>query len=645
MRDMAVAYAKVGYSVLACYTVYRDDEDGQNYCTCGNFNCKSPGKHPIPEISPSGSLSATNDPDVVANWPDQRMNIGVAGGGEFPEGGFLCLIDVDDDDTAAKMKTVEELREMPGVVHTGRQNGLHFHVLTSEKTASGILYTTEGLKLGEVRSEGQYCVVPPSTHYSGNQYEWVGPSVFDAPLPHFDGDGWAYAAKVLGLGKIEAAPKHQYKDVPPFAGKIDPEGALEKLGFQPSTLITDFMNPEAILTDKDGKPDRSDSLYWLACQIWREVALLDSPIVLAPEQVAAVLKAKDMGWASVGREPKWLYRNESTQRYWECANRAYESVQNDPPQPLASPPVGDYGWDGTWFGKVSPNLKMIQSGNRYASFEPRIIERLRDMDSGMDDWLITAKRRDEEYNVRLRPEEWASDSSFPRELTKRLPSNFYVVTNKRKGLLEAVSAYSGSPPMRIMRKVTGWIDERDAFLLPDRRGAIVADGFDPVTLDFDRPGVLQPRLFEDASAEEGLRLLLASAPPAVIIPIMTQILAAPLTSLVLHDKRSLVHLWGPTNSFKTTLVEALLGLYGYSTKKQEMGVHSWSSTVLFILDAAHVMRDMPLLVDDFKTEVMKPADVTRLVQALGDEQQRSRLTSRSGSRRIQGAASAGALYG
>ncbi|WP_334665857.1 bifunctional DNA primase/polymerase [Streptomyces cyaneofuscatus] len=68
----ALALVAEGVKVFPCHRV---TEDG---CTCGNYACKSPGKHPRND---HGSKEATTDPDTIRTWwikwgQHDRLNLG-----------------------------------------------------------------------------------------------------------------------------------------------------------------------------------------------------------------------------------------------------------------------------------------------------------------------------------------------------------------------------------------------------------------------------------------------------------------------------------------------------------------------------------------------------------------------------------------
>ena len=64
--DYALAYAKLGWSVLPVWSV---DENGS--CRCGrpaNDSGHKPGKHPHSELVPHGHHDSTTDEEVIRGW-------------------------------------------------------------------------------------------------------------------------------------------------------------------------------------------------------------------------------------------------------------------------------------------------------------------------------------------------------------------------------------------------------------------------------------------------------------------------------------------------------------------------------------------------------------------------------------------------
>src|SRR5437016_1628901 len=85
--DWAKEYIRCGWPVLPCYRV---GPDGDCKCPANskerkkteNGSCSSPGKHPVWELVPNGSKSASNDINQIKKWfaEDGKYNIAVATG-------------------------------------------------------------------------------------------------------------------------------------------------------------------------------------------------------------------------------------------------------------------------------------------------------------------------------------------------------------------------------------------------------------------------------------------------------------------------------------------------------------------------------------------------------------------------------------
>ena len=168
MCSAVISYADLGFLVLPIWWVL----DGR--CGCGNPNCSSPGKHPWGRHAPRGLLDATQDGAEICSWfADGHVpNIAIRTGAES---GVLVI---DSDPRHGGDKSLAALGEMPrtATVATGGDPlGRHLYFkmppfdirsFSADKTP----------KLGEgidVRANGGYVVVPPSTHVSGRKYRWL----------------------------------------------------------------------------------------------------------------------------------------------------------------------------------------------------------------------------------------------------------------------------------------------------------------------------------------------------------------------------------------------------------------------------------------------------------------------------------------
>lgn len=144
---------------------------GKGKCTCGDPECKSPGKHPANE---HGCRDASTDPAVIRAWFQRwpYANIGLACG--EPSG--VDVLDVDPRHYGNE--TLFELEQKHGelprtVMGISGSLGPHIYFQHADgiRNSAGII--GEGL---DVRTTGGLVVLPPSLHISGRRYCWEGAS-------------------------------------------------------------------------------------------------------------------------------------------------------------------------------------------------------------------------------------------------------------------------------------------------------------------------------------------------------------------------------------------------------------------------------------------------------------------------------------
>ena len=161
LEKWATWYAGQGYAVFPCHGI---DADGK--CTCGDPECKSPGKHPHTK---NGLKNASTDPNVAASWwrqwPD--ANIGIRTGAESG----IVVIDVDPrhgGDVSMENLVIPE-NPLPDTV-TALTGGGGEHFVYKHP---GIIVTNKtnfypGI---DVRGDGGYIIAAPSNHLLG-VYRW-----------------------------------------------------------------------------------------------------------------------------------------------------------------------------------------------------------------------------------------------------------------------------------------------------------------------------------------------------------------------------------------------------------------------------------------------------------------------------------------
>lgn len=153
LKRAALQYARMGYAVLAC--VPRE-------------------KRPLTACCPHGLKDATTDVETVERWWTEHplANIGIRLGSASV--GNPMVIDVDDPSLANQLLAPElVVTEETWVATTGR--GCHIWVSTEKPTNTRIITRKSGrAKVGELRGNNSYVIVPPSIHATGRPYRWVG---------------------------------------------------------------------------------------------------------------------------------------------------------------------------------------------------------------------------------------------------------------------------------------------------------------------------------------------------------------------------------------------------------------------------------------------------------------------------------------
>lgn len=155
-------FGEMGLSVLPLHGVV----DG--VCSCGKANCNKPGKHPRTRSWKDASTESARIGKLWARWPE--ANVGIV---TEPSG--LVVVDVDPknggDKTFAEIKNRFEVFDSVPCVRTGG-GGWHYYFRAPKDAdiCSGTNVFGRGI---DIRAKGGLIVAPPSSHLSGNCYEWV----------------------------------------------------------------------------------------------------------------------------------------------------------------------------------------------------------------------------------------------------------------------------------------------------------------------------------------------------------------------------------------------------------------------------------------------------------------------------------------
>lgn len=171
-RKAALNYAMQGYPIFPCHNV----TDG--VCSCGDPDCKSPGKHP--RIA-GGLKHATTEIAQVdewwQRWPDANIALCFQGTGLF-------ALDIDrggDRDGFLWLEAMEsQLPAAPTQITPSGGQHLIYRVpegVTIRNSASDL---ARGV---DVRGDGGYIMVEPSDHAAGSSYYWEDELEAFDPIP------------------------------------------------------------------------------------------------------------------------------------------------------------------------------------------------------------------------------------------------------------------------------------------------------------------------------------------------------------------------------------------------------------------------------------------------------------------------------
>jgi len=168
--DYALAYAKLGWSVLPVWSV---DDDGR--CRCGSDHLNEDGipqphifgKHPHGGLAPTGFLDASDDPEVIRRWfasdPDAGVGIACAASG-------LVVLDIDPRNDGNL--TLAKLEAEHGVIHSDvvakTQGGGEHRLFKADDAASYPKNLGKGL---DIKHNGYICVQP--TIGGQGVYQWM----------------------------------------------------------------------------------------------------------------------------------------------------------------------------------------------------------------------------------------------------------------------------------------------------------------------------------------------------------------------------------------------------------------------------------------------------------------------------------------
>lgn len=633
--DHAEAYIQIGWHIFPCWWV----EAGA--CACGDPECKSKGKHPIPAAAPHGCYDASIDIRKIRNWWRRypEANIGLHCG---PSGVLAMDLDIYKETylqpevekliTPEDEDTVTNLTPSPGqhlIFGADIQYGNHNKLLPP-----GI----------DIRGRGGYIMLPPSTHLMG-VYQWEADhSPFEikpAPLP-------------LKLRALLDAMEERACSTETV--KITPNLPKPNLRGLPGWL------KEKI---NDGKAaDRSDHDYGVARELIRygwtdeQIAAVFQHYAIGTEGKYAEAGDSYLGRtigaarASVTPEDMHKKKERAIDRLnapnagpiipTETTETTAETMETTEPAPERQLP--------TYFvnkGRIGIYKQKKEGGEYIDVFYPlcnfdawitadisvndgecitRKIAIAGKLDSGalLPEIEIQA---DEFEDMRWVLAHWGAKPSIQPERGAR-------------GMLRHAIQELSADKMeeRSTRNHTGWavIDGKRVFL--HAAGAIGLDGVSvkpPQQMD----GYRLPTDYavDTVVAMRESIALLKVAPMRVSAPLWAAMYAGPLTEII--TPAFVASLEGGSGSLKSSYSAVMLNHFGAGFSEERMPA-DWTGTANSLERLCFHAKDVPLIIDDFKPSTSfgdnaKQLDaVSRIVRSVGNRIGRSRLDGDSNFKRV-----------
>lgn len=174
MIDHARDYARRGLHVFPCFTT------DNGVCSCGDAQCTSPAKHPIPRFAPQGFKNASTDEQVIRQWWAEYPDANIA----IATGAVSGIVVIDIDEAHGGVTSWENLEsrygDIPDASYIATGSG-GYHIYLSHP---GRLVRNSASRIAmgiDVRGDGGYVIAPPSIHITGAHYEGVIDSLPDIP--------------------------------------------------------------------------------------------------------------------------------------------------------------------------------------------------------------------------------------------------------------------------------------------------------------------------------------------------------------------------------------------------------------------------------------------------------------------------------
>ncbi|MEM8534441.1 MAG: bifunctional DNA primase/polymerase [Chloroflexota bacterium] len=510
------------------------------------------------------------------------------------------------------------------VVGTGK--GRHVYFRMAEPIGNRKLAVMDRQVVAETRGEGGYVLAPPSVHPSGASYTLVHGDLDHIPvLEHNQALALLDAAEALVPTVVQVT--HQSANptgndvIGTFNQTYTIEHILDEAGYRcerPGRYIRPDGERSSIILvgDKSIHYNSNDPLYkeapggkqyaqtpfsaWCMLQhqgdVKAAVKAAAHQLGLSQHQTSADLlaqagRALGLGEAATDTWPYFLHEG----GMW----------------------MQQHSSDGT------PKAPLL-----LCNFTAQIVAETILDDGEQQDELYTIKatclRRSR--NIELKRTEFESETALTRIVATLGARARVNPKTQPKYILDAIKAFSAEVPEHTIYTHTGWVEGR--YLLGN--GYVDRHGWHPST-DCHLPQRLRHYQFTPPSntLSEALTLfdtLLDIVPSRVMVPLLGGVLLGPVLHTI-ETSAPMIHVFGPTGCHKTSITCAALALFGDFTPAQP--TDTWTSTANSIQRLGWHLKDMPMLLDDYKAANVKPQHVTFLLQNYGDNMARGRLDANS----------------
>ncbi|KAB8142948.1 DUF927 domain-containing protein [Chloroflexia bacterium SDU3-3] len=579
-------------------------------------------------------------PQELKRWfSGTDAGIGIVGGAVS---GGLVVIDLESvaladqwRAIAADLVSADLLDRLP-VVATGK--GKHVYFRMPDPIGNRKLAKVGKTILAETRGEGGYVLAPPSVHPTGAIYEWCAGDPDAIPmLTLAEATALIDAARALapttehpnsqgaatGDGRSVIDTFNQRRTIAEILTahgyQAERGGRFIRPGGERSSVVihegrsTHYNPTDTLYSEAPGGGLHSHSPFSAWCQLAHggdlktavRAAAAELGISRPPPSPAALLE-QGRRWGGMEQEnTSWPYFLHEGGMWMERTDR-----DGGPKAPLMMT-----NWTAQIVAEVAQH-----DGENCTEF-----------------YRITARCGAKARTLEMECSEYEGEAALGRIVASLGAKARVNPAAQSRYILDAIKSLSTDLTEQVIHNHTGWVDGQ--FLL--QNGAVSAAGWQGAAGDSPNRAHLPQRIERyrlnppsDASMVDAMRLfddLLQLAPSAVMVPLVGAVLLSPILTQ-LETAAPMVHVYGPTGCHKTSISCAALSLWG-----DFMPAHptdTWTSTANSIQQLGWHLKDVPMILDDYKAANVQPKHVTFLLQNYGDGMARGRLDANSNARAV-----------